>query len=160
MLGKERYNSSRSKSMSLTTERIGKELNARSADGRATRIVQRSSEGRAITAVETNWRLINARLPLTIVSRARQEGGSQRRASCNSFAYRTSILRVKELNHRRKRDFRYVGPITFTRSFVSLSISRASRLWNWREERKYVLLSTIGPLLTLYIIPWDTKFDR
>lgn len=54
MLEKERYNSSRSKSMSLTTERIGKELNARSADGRATRIVQRSSEGRAITAVETN----------------------------------------------------------------------------------------------------------
>lgn len=41
--------------MSLTTERIGKELSARSADGRATRILQRSFGGRAITAaMETN----------------------------------------------------------------------------------------------------------
>lgn len=41
--------------MSLTTERIGKELSARSADGRATRILHCSSGGRAITAaMETN----------------------------------------------------------------------------------------------------------
>lgn len=126
-----------------------------------TRILQRSSGGRAITAaMETNWRLINARLPLTIVSRARV--GSQRRASCNSFTYRTSILRVKELIHRRKRDFRYAY-VTSNNFYtlIYLCVCFIVSLKFTREEgRKYysLLLSMIGPLLILNIILSSAKF--
>lgn len=140
MLGKKKYHSSRSRWIWWRTmermARVGKELSARSWAQR-----DLYNDRRVITVVETNWRLINARLPLTIVSRARQ--GARRMQFIHVSNFDTSRQGVESTKKERLSLRLRFSPITFTRSFISLPI------WEYRN----VPVSGIGRKY----FPWSSS---
>ena len=128
-------------------------------------IIRGRSRTRSVITVATNWRLINARLPLTIVSRARQEGAcSDNRAAIHPrielryfrrSRHRSSMLACQGVESRRKS----VSLHTLSNNFHAAVYRYASPSANITTARTLrAIIQTIEPARFFRKISWIVQW--